>query len=107
MNPIWVLVNCTNFQEAKEIGDIILEKRLASCYDIILRELSTYFWPPKSGKRESGKGSLLILETLDSKYLEIRELVKKLHSDELPFIGFIKIEGTENSYREWIEGELT
>ena len=106
MIPIWVLVNCNNAEEATGIGDKVLEKRLGSCYDIFSRELTKYFWPPKSKKIESAKGALLIIETFEKKYEQLRPFVEKLHSDELPFIGFVRIEGTGDAYKEWIKGEL-
>lgn len=104
--PIWVLVNCTSSEDAKKIGQRVLEKRLGSCFDVFSRELTTYFWPPKSGEIESAKGALLIIETLEFRYEELRALVNKLHSDELPFIGFIRIQGVEKDYKDWIKGEI-
>jgi len=106
MQPIWVLVNCNSSEEAKSIGGHVLKERLGSCFDIFPRELATYFWPPKSGKTESAKGALLIIETFESRYEKLHTLIKKLHSDELPFIGYVKIEGTEKAYQDWMKGEI-
>lgn len=106
MNPIWALVNCNNSEEAKNIGKAMLEQRLGVCFDIIPRELTTYFWPPKSGKLEEAKGSLLIIETLEEKYLSIKKKIEELHSDKLPFIGYITIRGTDQKYQDWIKEEL-
>ncbi|KKS78584.1 MAG: hypothetical protein UV52_C0034G0001, partial [Parcubacteria group bacterium GW2011_GWD1_42_9] len=60
MSVIWVLVNCNSLAEAKNIGGACLQARLASCFDIFKRELTQYFWPPRSGKTESARGALLI-----------------------------------------------
>lgn len=106
MNPIWVLVNCNSSDEAQRIGDHILDNRLGSCYDIFLRKLSKYFWPAKSSKKEKGQGALLIVETFENKYQELQSQIKKLHSDKLPFIGYINILGAEKAYIDWIQGEL-
>ncbi len=106
MHPIWVLVNCNSSEEAKNIGKAMLGKRLGVCFDIIPRELTIYFWPPKSGKLEEAKGSLLIIETLEKKYLSIKKNIEKLHSDKLPFIGYITIQGTDQKYKDWIKEEL-
>ena len=106
MQAIWVLVNCNTKEEAINIGDNILKQRLGSCYDIFPRELTKYFWPPKSGKIETAKGVLIIVETLKVKYAKLHSTVKKMHGDELPFIGYIDIKGSEDSYNKWIEGEL-
>ena len=106
MHPIWVLVNCNNSKEAKNIGETILGKRLGVCFEIIPRELTTYFWPPKSGKLEEARGSLLIIETFEEKYLSIKKKIEKLHSDKLSFIGYIAIQGTDQKYQDWIKEEL-
>ncbi len=106
MHPIWVLVNCNSIKEAHKIGDKVLGKRLGSCFDIFERNLTTYFWPPRSGKLEEAKGSLLIIETLEEKYLSIKKEIEKLHSDKLPFIGYITIQGTDQKYQDWIKEEL-
>jgi periplasmic divalent cation tolerance protein len=103
---IWILVNCNSKKEAKLIGKEILKKRLCSCFDIIPRHLAVYFWPPKSGKIEESRGATLILETFREKYNSVTKLVKKLHSDQLPFIGFIEIKGLSKAYLDWMKNEI-
>ncbi len=106
MKPIWALVNCNSIKEAHEIGDKVLDKRLGSCFDIFERSLTTYFWPPRSGKKETAAGALLIIETIDKQYKKLQSFVKSIHSDKLPFIGYIEIKGTESAYNNWVEEEL-
>jgi len=103
---IWILVNCNSLKEARLIGKEILKKRLASCFDIIPRLLASYYWPPESGKIETSKGATLILETFKNKYNSAVKEIKKLHSDKLPFIGFIEIKGISKDYINWMKGEL-
>jgi len=104
--PIWVLANCNSHKEAKEIGNSVLSHRLGSCFDIFPRSLTNYFWPPKGEKIESAKGALLVIETFGSKYHSLHALVVENHSDELPFIGFIPIQGISRGYRGWMKGEI-
>jgi periplasmic divalent cation tolerance protein len=106
LKAIWVLVNCNSIKEAKLIGTTILKKRLISCFDIIPRHLAAYFWPPKSEKIETSKGATLILETFKRKYESIEKEVKKLHSDSLPFIGYLEIKGLNSDYVKWMKGEI-
>jgi len=103
---IWILVNCSSNKEAESVGRKILKEWLASCFDITSRHLAAYFWPPKSGKIETSKGATLILETFKEKYSSIAKEVKKIHSDRLPFVGFIEIKGIAKEYIDWIKGEL-
>lgn len=104
--PIWILINCNSTKEAEFIGNKILKKRFASCFDIIPRHLAVYWWPPKSGKIETSKGATLILETFKEKYNSVVKEAKKLHSDKLPFVGFIEIKGVEKAYINWVKGEI-
>lgn len=106
-NAIWVLVNCSSFKEAKRIGTSLLKKRLISCFDIFSRQISMYFWPPRSGKFETAKGALLVLESLEEKYDAIFGEVEKLHSDKEPFIGYIPIFGLSKSFLNWIKEETS
>ncbi|MBI3495432.1 divalent-cation tolerance protein CutA [Candidatus Berkelbacteria bacterium] len=106
IQPIWILVNCNNIEEAKIIGDLILTKRLGSCYDIFQRELTKYFWPPKTGNIEQAKGALLVIESFASHYQQAHSLIKQNHADQLPFIGFIPIQGVSRQYHQWMGGEI-
>ncbi len=103
---IWILVNCNSIREAQSIGKKILTKRFVACFDIIPRHSASYFWPPKSNKIETSKGATLILETFKSKYNSVAKQAKQLHSDKLPFIGFIEIKGVSKDYIDWMKGEL-
>jgi uncharacterized protein involved in tolerance to divalent cations len=100
------LVNCNSINEARKIGNKILDQRFAACFDVFERNLTSYFWPPKSGKKEIGKGALLIFETTLSKYKKIKSEVGKIHSDKLPLIGYTEIKGTDIKYQKWLKGEI-
>ena len=103
---IWILVNCNSKKEAEKIGRHILKSRLVSCFEIVPRYLAAYFWPPQTGKIETSKGATLVMETLPNKYSQVAKKVKKMHSDQLPFIGFIRINGIDKDYWQWIKNEL-
>lgn len=102
---VWILINCGSLKEANVIGSTLLKKRLCSCFDIFRREKTAYFWPPRKGTVESGKGALLILETLSSvRGAAIKEVVR-LHKDTLPFIGYIAMDVLP-AYYIWVKNEL-
>ena len=103
---IWVLVNANSAKEAEKIGRAVLQKRLCACFGIIPRLKSVYFWPPRSHQLESSRGPFLVLETLPGKYQLIIKLVRKLHSDKVPFIGQLPIGGVQKDFFEWLVGEL-
>ena len=116
---IWVLVSTKNNQEAEKIGTAVLQKRLSACFGIYPRFKSVYFWPastrgarrretgpPKSNKLETSRGPLLVLETLPENVQKISQTVKKLHSDQVPFIGWVTINNLNKEFYEWMRGEL-
>lgn len=103
---VWVLVTCNSADEASRIGEAALAARQASCMDVFLRERTKYFWPPKSGVLEEGSGALLVLETFDDRFEALAELVRKAHSDELPFIGSLRVDHVAGAYRDWMDSEL-
>ena len=106
MKIIWVIVSCNTINEAKKIGQAILKQRLASCFEIIPRLGAWFFWPPKKNKIESAKGCLLVLFTLPKYFAKIEKVVKKLHSDKMPFIGSIELKQVNAKYVKWLKGEL-
>lgn len=102
----WVVVNCTNKKEADRIGKAVLKERLIACFDIIPEREAVYFWPPKSGKIEKIKGSMLIMVTLSSKFKAVIKAVRPLHSDTTPFIGLLPFAEVNDDYFKWLKGEL-
>ncbi len=102
----WIIINCNNKKEADIIGKELLKQRLIGCFDIIPEREAAYFWPPKSGKIEKIKGSMLIGVTVPKKYNAIVKVVRKLHSDQIPFIGSLIFNTVNKDYYKWLKGEL-
>ena len=103
---LWILVNCNTLKEADTIGKTALRHRLTSCFDIFPRQATNYFWPPKSGKIETSKGCLLVMETMQTHFKKLDKLARKMHSDKLPFIGSIEVGNVRSEYIRWVKGEL-
>ena len=106
MKIIWVIVSCNTINEAKKIGQELLNQRLVACFEIIPRLGTWFFWPPKKNKIESTKGCFLVLDTLSKYFAKIEKVVKKLHSDKTPFIGSIELKRVNAKYVKWLKGEL-
>lgn len=102
----WVLVNCNSANEAVRIGDAVLAARHAACFDVFPRTLTRYFWPPRSGERAEGAGALLVLETIETHIEAVKAVVRRHHSDQLPFIGALRMERVDQAFRQWVADEL-
>ncbi len=106
MKIIWVIVSCNSKVEAKKIGRELLKQRLTACFEIVPRLGVWYFWPPKKNKIETAKGCLLILDTLPKYFSQIEKVVKKLHSDDTPFIASLELKHISAKYIKWLKSEL-
>ncbi|MBL8030677.1 MAG: divalent-cation tolerance protein CutA [Candidatus Doudnabacteria bacterium] len=103
---IWVVVSTTSSRQADKIGLAVLKKHLCACYSIMPRQKAVYFWPPESNKVEISRGPLLVLETMPKMYNKIVDIVKEMHSEEIPFIGQWEMENVEKNFYKWLVSEV-
>lgn len=90
-----------NKTEAKKIAKHLLSKKLTACANIFPTN-SLYFW---KGKLKNDKEFILICKTTESKFSQLENEVKKIHSYEIPCI--IKINAQSNSeYENWLQKQL-
>ena len=88
-------------EEARTIGRVLVEKRMAACVNIVEGMESIYRW---EGKIEEARECILIAKTHYSKVKALTDQVLKLHSYECPSIISVTItedEGHED-YLKWI-----
>ncbi|TVQ01370.1 MAG: divalent-cation tolerance protein CutA [Balneolaceae bacterium] len=100
-NLRFVYVTTTSKEEARKIGRVIVEEKLAACANIIDGMESIYQW---KGEIETASECVLIFKTTYSNVSRLSERVKALHSYEVPCIISINLaeqEGNED-YLEWI-----
>jgi periplasmic divalent cation tolerance protein len=99
-DKILVLVSCGSPKEARSIARALVGQRLAACVsEIGLPVASTYHW---KGKVESAKEFLLLIKTTKKRFEAVRDLVRKLHSYEVPEIIALPIAAGSRSYLDWI-----
>ena len=98
---ILIYITFPNKQEAKKIGRILIEKRLAGCVNMFPVE-AIYQW---KGKITEEKEVVLIAKTFEKNFSKIEKLVKKLHSYETPCILAIPVNKVSKNYLNWIKKE--
>jgi len=101
---ILVLLTAPSVDEANLLADMLVDKRLAACVQIMREMDSVYRW---QGKVERQREVLLIAKTLSSRFAEIEREVVKLHSYETPEIVAIPLSAGSGPYLEWLNASVT
>jgi len=103
-DKIVVLVTCGTKREARKIAKALVERRLAACVqEIGVPVRSTYRW---KGKVESALEILLLIKTSRKKFSAVAQLVKEMHSYEVPEIIALNIENGSREYLDWITNNV-
>lgn len=100
---IVLFITASNGEEAHKIAEVLLNQRKVACVNIVPRVSSLFWW---QGKLDSAQESLLIVKTKASLLPEIINLVKGVHSYEVPEIIALPIVGGNQDYLEWIGKEV-
>ena len=90
-------------EEAHTIAGQLINHKMAACVNIVPGVDSTFRW---EGKIESEKESLLIIKTKSGILQQTIDLVKQLHSYEVPEIIAMPIIGGNEEYLQWIDSEV-
>ena len=98
-----VLVTTGSEEEARSVAEHLLEKRKAACVNIVPGVNSLFRW---QGKLDSAQESLLIIKTRALLLQEVIDLVKEVHSYEVPEIIALPIVGGNKDYLKWIDDEV-
>jgi periplasmic divalent cation tolerance protein len=80
----------------------LLKQRKVACINIIPGVNSLFWWQEKI---DSAEESLLVIKTRSVLLNEIIQLVKEIHSYDVPEIIALPIIGGNRDYLEWIDNE--
>ena len=101
---IVILITTDTAEEARQISRLLLEQRKIACANIISEIDSLFWW---DNKPDSAHESLLIVKTKASLLPEIINLVKGIHSYDVPEIIALPIVGGNQDYLEWIDSNVS
>ena len=94
-----VLTTASSSDEARKIARALVERRLAACVNILPQIESVYRW---KGKVEEAQEWLLIIKTTAAGFERVRDVIRELHSYQLPECVCVSIEDGSPEYLEWI-----
>jgi len=86
--------------QARRIADALIERKLAACVNIVPHVQSIYRW---KGKAEEAEEWLLWIRTTSAAFDRVRDLIRELHSYELPECLCLAVEDGSPDYLRWIE----
>lgn len=98
-----VFVTTETEAEARDIADQLVSQRRAACVNIVPTVDSLFWW---QGKIDSAQERLLIIKTKASLLPEIVDMVRRIHSYEVPEIIALPIVGGNEDYLKWIDSEV-
>lgn len=94
-----VMTSVGTEQQAVEISEELIARRLATCINIVPCLRSIYRW---KGKVCEDTEYLLLIKTPRNLFDRVSEAIRELHSYELPEILALSAEATEQAFHEWI-----
>ncbi|NTS75316.1 divalent-cation tolerance protein CutA [Catenovulum sp. SM1970] len=95
-----IFCTCPNRTSAKQIANMLLDKRLAACINIISEVESRFFW---QGKIESETEVMLKIKTKASLFESINQAIKAIHPYDVPEVIGIDIQQIDADYLAWLE----
>lgn len=96
-----VITTCGNQENARQITESLLEKRLVACVQEN-KIFSSYHW---QGKIERNEEFILNMKTKKLLYKEVEKEILLLHEYEVPEIAMFDIIDGNKTYLDWIEKE--
>lgn len=101
---IFAYITTKNKSEAKKIGKVLLQEKLAACVNIFDNMSSMYWW---EGKIEEANETVLIAKTTKKLFPKLSKKVKSIHSYSVPCILQIPVTDGNPEYINWLKGNLT
>lgn len=99
MDEILVLVTAGSEGEATKISNVLVEKKLAACVNIIPGVRSIFEW---EGKITEEQEFLLLAKTVKEAFDQLARAVKANHSYTVPEVIALPIQHGSEEYLSWI-----
>lgn len=98
-----VLTTAGSEEQATNIAQELVERRLAACVNVVSQVCSVYRWKDKVWRDEE---KLLVIKTAAHLDGEVRNAIRELHTYELPEMLTFPVGSTDPEIVAWLEGCL-
>ena len=99
---IVIFVTASSTEEARKIGQTLVEEGKVACCNIVQPIESIFKW---QGKLNIEREALMIMKTREDLFNAVEKRVKELHSYEVPEIIALPITQGSKSYLDWVVKE--
>lgn len=98
-DPIVAMTTTNTEREAKHLASILVKEKIAACVQIVPKILSVYRW---EGEVREDQEYLLIIKTLERRIKDVKEILEKHHSYEVPEFTVVPIIDGMPAYLQWM-----
>jgi periplasmic divalent cation tolerance protein len=99
---IQIITTVDDRDKAEELGEYLVEERLAACCQIVGPISSTFHW---KGRIEKAEEWYCIIKTKLSLYARAEEAIRSRHPYEVPEIIAIPVHAAFPGYALWVQNE--
>ena len=102
-SAVLIMVTSRTRDEAERIGEGLVTEHLAACGSVIPTIHSFYYW---EGRLQREHEALLLIKTTAAAAPAVRDYVLKHHTNQLPEVIQLPIEGGSPAYLAWIAEQV-
>ncbi len=102
MSALLVLTNVPERAAAERLADLLVEKKLAACVNILAPCRSVYRW---QGAVQRDEEHPMLIKTTSERYAALEQALRAGHPYELPEIIAVPIERGLPAYLAWVAAE--
>ncbi|HYT48055.1 MAG TPA: divalent-cation tolerance protein CutA [Burkholderiales bacterium] len=102
MSALLVLTNVPERAAAERLADLLVEKKLAACVNILAPCRSVYRW---QGAVQHDEEHPMLIKTTSERYAALEQALRAGHPYELPEIIAVPIERGLPAYLAWVAAE--
>ena len=102
MSALLVLTNLPDRAAAERLGDMLIEKQLAACVNILAPCRSVYRW---KGSVQHDEEHPMLIKTTADRYQALQQAIRDGHPYELPEIIAVPVERGLPEYLQWVAAE--